>query len=53
VYLNELSTTDGVSEAFFMFKHDYPSLFGTCGFVLAQEGLLGKQRWQLFAKHSA
>jgi 2-polyprenyl-3-methyl-5-hydroxy-6-metoxy-1,4-benzoquinol methylase len=49
VYLNELSTSDGLSEAYFMFKHDYPALFAACGFAMTQEGLMGRQHWQLFA----
>ena len=53
VYVNELAQNDSLSEEFFMFRHDYPSLFATCGMKILDEGTImgsqtGKQTYQLY-----
>lgn len=48
VYVNELSVTDGVPENFYMVRHDYVALFENEGCHLADEGLIGSQRYHVF-----
>ena len=40
LYVNELTESDQLSEEFFMFRHDYPSLFAGHKFHLAKTGLI-------------
>lgn len=47
VYLNELSSSDGLAEEFFMFRHDYQGLFGAHGWRVAEQGLIGRQTYLL------
>ncbi len=49
VYVNELSATDGQRENFYMVRHDYVALFESEGYGLVDEGLIGVQRYQVFA----
>jgi SAM-dependent methyltransferase len=49
VYVNELSVTDGERENFYMVRHDYVALFANEGCGLVEEGLIGLQRYQVFA----
>lgn len=49
VYVNELTTTDGQREEFFMFRHDYPALFARQNCQVADRGIIGKQTYYLFA----
>lgn len=48
VYVNELTTSDQLSEEFFMFRHDYPALFGEQDCQLVDSGIIGKQTYYLF-----
>jgi 2-polyprenyl-3-methyl-5-hydroxy-6-metoxy-1,4-benzoquinol methylase len=50
VYINELTSSDGISESKDMFKHDYLSILGKNGFRLCEEGNIGRQTWLLFSK---
>jgi SAM-dependent methyltransferase len=48
VYVNELSDSDQLREEFFMFRHDYPTLFAEHGLQLIASGTLGKQTYSLY-----
>jgi len=48
VYVNELTDSDQLREEFFMFRHDYPTLFASHGFHLAESGTIGKQTYYLY-----
>lgn len=48
VYVNELTASDQLSEAFFMFRHHYPTLFAAQGFALLESDVIERQTYQLF-----
>lgn len=48
IYVNELAASDQLPEEFFMFRHDYPSLFAVQERTLLQEGRIGPQTYQLY-----
>jgi SAM-dependent methyltransferase len=50
IYINELSESDKEPENFYMFHHDYVSLFAKFGFILNDKGLLGDQTYQIFGR---
>lgn len=50
VYINELSASDELSENYYMVRHNYPALFGAHAFTIVDEGRLGEQSYQLYAK---
>lgn len=52
IYINEMSDSDYTGESFYLFRHSYVELFSECKYKVIQSGLLGKQRWFLFAKNS-
>lgn len=48
VYVNELTESDELNEAFFMRRHDYLSLFAEAGLACAESGAIGKQTYLVF-----
>lgn len=50
VYINELSASDDLSENYYMVRHNYSALFGAHAFTIVDEGRLGEQSYQLYAK---
>ena len=48
VYVNELSTSDQLTEEFFMFRHHYLTLFAAQQFQLVETGEIDRQTFQLF-----
>ena len=44
VYVNELTESDQLNEEFFMFRHDYPTLFAEHHFQLIKTGLIGTDK---------
>ena len=50
IYINEMAESDYTGEAFYLFKHDYFSMFDKYHFHVAQQGSIGQQTWMLFEK---
>lgn len=50
IYVNELTDSDGLDDAFFMKKHDYRRLFADAGLDCLESGLIGKQTYQVFGR---
>jgi len=50
IYINEMSESDYSGESFYIFKHDYRSIFERLDFKAVEDGYLGKQNWFLFGK---
>lgn len=50
VYVNELTDSDRIDEAFFMRRHDYRKLFTEVGLDCLESGLIGKQTYFVFGR---
>ncbi|WP_423224720.1 class I SAM-dependent methyltransferase [Candidatus Amarolinea aalborgensis] len=50
VYVNELTQSDDMAQAFFMRMHDYEALFGEAGMIPVENGLIGKQTYTMFGR---
>ena len=53
VYVNELTDSDELDQAFFMRKHDYRTLFGDVGLDCLENGAIGKQTYFVFGRAEA
>lgn len=50
IYVNELTESDDVDEAFFMRRHDYRSLFAAVGMTSLETGSIDKQTFLVFGR---
>ncbi len=48
VYVNELTQSDDMEQAFFMRRHDYETLFNDAGMIKVESGLIDKQTYAVF-----
>lgn len=53
VYVNELTESDEVQQAFFMRRYDYEALFGDAGMLQVERGLIGKQTYMVFGRRTS
>lgn len=49
IYVNEMSETDK-KQVFFIYQHDYEKLFRKNSFIAIESGMIGNQKYFLFAK---
>ena len=50
IYVNELTHSDNLDQAFFMRQHDYGTLFGNLGLACLESGLVGRQTYFVFGR---
>lgn len=53
VYVNELTESDELDEAFFMRRHDYCALFAEAGMSCLERGAIGRQTYYVFGRSFA